>query len=160
MAVPTSPTFDLTPPRRPGIGDVGGGQKTDDLTYGAIDPITMPSAEEDNQKQFLLVAYGKVVANAKVTVHFSGGTPSVAQASGCGSAVVPGLFTVTDNGTGDTSVTWPAGSFPAAIADHEAHVTGATVGQIACETISNGARIRTTGTTGTAADLAFVVEIN
>lgn len=159
MATPLDLTFDLVPPRRPGISDVGGAQKEDDLNYPP-DPVRMLTGADENQGEKLTVAYGKVVANAKVTVHFSGSTPSVAQASGCGSAVVPSLFTVTDNGAGDTTISWPAGTFPAAIADHTARLTGATVGMIACETVSNGARVRTKDGTNTAADLAFVLEVN
>ena len=53
-------TFDESPPRRPGLDDVGGGQKVND--GGTPDPIRDPTAEDANQTAKQLVAIGKVNA--------------------------------------------------------------------------------------------------
>lgn len=157
MSSPTTCVFDLVPPNRPGINDVGGGQKVNDGTIS--DPAGMPDATEDNQKSNLIVRYGMVVPVEKITVHFAAGVPSINKASGVITLVVIATFTVTDNGVGDTSITWPANTFPPAIADPDAKLTGATVGMIACESIANGVRIRTKDGTNVAADLPFNVDI-
>ena len=158
MPTPATLTFDIAPPRRPGISDVGGAQKEDDI-FEPPDPVEMPTAADDNQHQRLLVAYGAVVPVAVVTVHVSGVTPSVFKVSSASTLVVPATFTVTINGTGDTSVTAPANTFPPPVADGVASVVGATVGQAAVEQITNGWRVRRTNATGAVSDLPFVLFI-
>lgn len=145
-------------PRRPGLDDMGGATILNDLEF-LPDEQTMISGQGDNIKQRLSVSYGKVVPVCVVTVHFSGGTPSVASFSAAGDNITTPTFTVTDNGTGDTTLAWPANTFPANVADHEAAVTGATIGQASAQTLTNSVRVRTAGATGTAADLPFNVRI-
>jgi hypothetical protein len=157
MPTPTQCTFDITPPRRPGITDVGGGAKVND---GEIsDPAGMPTAEDDNQHQNLIVRYGTVVPVCIITVHYAAGVPSINKVAAVSTAVVSGIFTVVDNGVGDCSITWPANTFPAAMADAVARIASATIGMISCENISNGVRVRIKDSAAAAADLNFVVDV-
>jgi hypothetical protein len=142
-------------PRRPGLGDMGGATKLDDLEYPP-DPTTMPTADEDNQKQRQIVAVGKVVPAAILSVHFTAGAPSVT----CpGDNIVVGTFTVTDTATGDTLIAWPANTFPPSVADHEATATGATGGFATAQTLTNSARVRTFAAGGAAADINFNLKV-
>ncbi len=156
MATPTTLVYDLAPPRRPGIGDVGGGAKLDDQEYPP-DAVTMLTAADENQAENLLVAYGKVTPAAVFSLRFSAGAPILDIFSCASSLPTLGSFTVVDNGTGDTSVTWPANTFPSPVAPPFGGLTGATVGMMAVEAITNGVRVRTLGSGGAAADLACTV---
>src|SRR6266571_4444042 len=73
MTTPAQCVFDLSPPRRPAITDVGGGAKENDPDPSkAPDPITMPTAEDENQAENLLVRYGSVVPHTVLTLHLDG----------------------------------------------------------------------------------------
>lgn len=148
MSTPDTCVYDLTPPRRPGLDDVGGGAKEDDQEWPP-NPLTDLTGDDLNQYSNLHVRHGAVVPLAVLSIHFSGGTPSISKvssviASVTASAGVP--FTLTDNSDSDTTISWPADTFPTAVADHDARVTGATVGTIAAETLTNSVRVRTSGT--------------
>lgn len=159
MAIPTTCTWEIVgAPRRPSLDDVGGGVFVDDQTY-APDPTTMPSAAMENQNERQVAALAKVVDACVISISFSGGTPSISQFSACSALVITGTFTVTDMGTGDTKVEWPANTFPTAVAKPKGGITGATIGQIAVEAITNGIRIRTANAAGAAADLACTVDL-
>jgi len=162
MPVPIYNTFNGDPgnsvaPRRPSLNDMGGATKVN--AVNPPDPVRMPTAPEDNQKQMQAVSVGKVVPVCVVSVHFSGGTPSAAQFTAAGDNITIPTFTVTDNGVGDTTISWPANTFPPPVVDHDAAVTGATGGFAAAQTLTNSVRVRTFGTGGSAADLSFNVRI-
>lgn len=159
MTIPSQSTWEIVgAPRRPSLDDVGGGAFVDDQTFPP-DPGTMPSALMENQNEFQVAALAKVVAACVFSISFSGGTPSISQFSACSGLVITGTFTVVDNGTGDTSVTWPANTFPTPVAKPKGGITGATIGQIAVEQIANGVRIRTANAAGAATDLACTVDL-
>jgi uncharacterized phage protein gp47/JayE len=158
MASTDTLTWDESPPRRPGLDDVGGGQKVNGIP--APDPVRMLTAEDVNQFSAQIAGMGRVVAACKISVRFSAGAPVLYKFSAPGSDVVSGTFTLTDNGTGDTSIEWPANTFPTLVVEGEATVNGATPAMIAVETISNGVRVRTEDDTGTAVDVAFTVTVN
>lgn len=155
MSTPAQCVFDINPPRRPGIDDVGGAAKIDDAE-SPPDPVEMPTAADDNQHQNLLVRYGMVIPVAIITVHYTAGAPAVFKVTSPRVAVVPGTFTVGDNGTGDCSLTWAANTFPAPLADPIANATGATIGKGSAEAIANGIRVRMANAAGAAADINFV----
>jgi len=149
-------TFDESPPRRPGLDDVGGGQKVND--GGTPDPVRDPTAEDANQTALQLVALGKVMPVALLSVANSG-APALDRQSCAPTAPSLLTFTVTDNGVGDTSITWPAGTFPAPVAKPRAYVTGATPALIAAEAITNGVRVRTRDAAGAPVDVPFDVDV-
>lgn len=158
MTTPATCTFDIVPPRRPGIDDVGGAQKQDDILFPP-DPVEMPTAADDNQHQRLLVAMGEMVAVAMITVRYAAGVPSINKVASPIAAVIAGTFTVVDNGVGDCSLTWAANTFPAAVADPFVNATGATIGKGSAEIIANGVRVRMANAAGAAADINFVVQV-
>jgi hypothetical protein len=115
----------------------------------------MPTAADENQQENLIVKAHSVLHVLGGSVHFSGSTPSLSQITSMAAVATIGGMTVTDNGTGDTSVTWPSTWFPTEVMDPEASLTGATAGMISCEQIANGVRVRTKNAAGTATDLPF-----
>jgi hypothetical protein len=151
MSTPTQCVFDLTPPRRPGLDDVGGGAKINDPRPGfQPDPLTMPTAEDENQAENLLVRFGSVVPHTVITLHLDGSNNFVInKVTSCKAGVSTtsgNPFTVTQNGgagSGDATISWAANTFPPAVADHYAVLTGATSGVALAETLTNSVRVRT-----------------
>lgn len=150
-------TFDETPPRRPSLDDLGGGAKENDDV--APDPVRDPTAEDFNQMSKLLAALGRLMPVALLSVDISSGDHFLERVSCATTAHTTGTFTLTDNGAGDISITWPVGSFPPAVARPRAHVVGATPALIAAEAISSGVRVRTEDAAGNPVDVPFEVEI-
>jgi hypothetical protein len=143
-------------PRRPGIEDVGGGQKQNDQAF-LPDP-DMPDADDDNQHQKLLVGLSKVANMAAIYVKFSGGVPSIFGIRAVGSELQASDFTVTDVATGKVKLACPSSkivppwygrAFPQATGDHKAvaYVSGSG------EELTVEIR-----TSGTLADVDTVVE--
>jgi hypothetical protein len=159
MATPDTCVFDLEVPRRPGLDDTGGGQKEDDQAQPP-NPLTMLTANDMNQWAELLVRYGSVVPLVILSIHYAAGTPAITSlASVFSSALTPDDFDLTDNGTGDVSVTWDAGIFPARTVEPEAIIGGATAGFATCTSETHGVNVLTSGTGGSAADLNFNLHI-
>lgn len=163
MTIPTTLTWDLASgdggPQRPSLEAMGEASLVDDADYPPVAP-EMPTSAMLNQWQKQLAAMGKVVAALKVSVRFSAGTPSVYKFSAPTGNLVLGDLTVTDNGTGDTTIAWPANKLPVAVAEHEVSINGATAGEAAIETVSAvSVRVRTKAASA-AADLAFTFTIN
>lgn len=158
MSIPTTLTYDLPTPRRPSIADVGGAAFQDDQK-NPPNQATMPSAAMENINEMLEQAAHKVLPVCVLSIRFSTGTPVLDSFSTLSTLPITGTFTFVDNGTGDTSITWPANTFPTAINKPKGGITGATIGQIAVEAITNGVRIRTAGSGGAAADLPCTVDI-
>jgi hypothetical protein len=152
----TTLTFDETPPRRPGIGDVGGGAKEDDVEFPP-DPVTMPTAADANQMALQIVGLWAVSAAAIVHVTFSGSTPSIAGVFSPRTGLVAADFALTDNGLGDTSVVHAGGKLPPATFPAFAlQVDDVEIDRVRAVPVTNGARVKTKlGATGT--DCNFVV---
>jgi hypothetical protein len=159
LSTPDTCVFDLPVPRRPGLDDVGGGAKTNDPDLPLPNPVTMPTAEDENQAENLLVKYGAVIPVAIVTLHYTAGTPAVFKVASPIATVVPGIFTLTDTGVGNCLVAWPANTFPTAVADPVANATGATPGYGTVESLTNSARVRMTNAAGSLADINSVLFI-
>lgn len=111
MTVSSTLTWDESPPRRPALTDITGGTKANDPGF-VPNPVTMPTAEEDNQKSKQIAGIARVVPMARVHVTFSAGTPSIANVLAPGTNVVSGSFTVVDNGVGDTTIHWASTVLP------------------------------------------------
>jgi hypothetical protein len=156
MSVPDLLTYDIVPPRRPSLDDLGGVGFLDDQVYPP-DAITMPHAKEMNQAHRQELAAHSVIPVLVLDIQFSAGTPSLAAFKCCSTIPVTGTFTFVDNGTGDTSITWPANTFPTPAYRPHGGITGATIGQISVEAIANGVRVRTANSAGAATDLHCVV---
>jgi hypothetical protein len=152
----TTLTFDETPPRRPGIGDVGGGAKEDDVEFPP-NPVTMATADEYNQIGGQVVGLWAVCAAAVVHVTISGGTPSITSVWSPRTGLVAGDFSLTDHGAGDTSVLHAGGKLPPATFPAFAlQVDDVEIDRVRAVPVTNGARVKTKlGATGT--DCNFVV---
>lgn len=150
-------TYDQTPPHRPSVSELGGGAKVNGLP--PPDPVRMLTAEDCNQTAQQIPSLARVTPVAILQVEQSAGTYSKIAATAQPSTVTTSTFTLTKNGTGDVSVTWPAGTFPSAIAKPKAHVTGNAPLLVATEAISNGARVRMQNAAGSATDSHFDLEV-
>ena len=149
------------PPRRPSVDDLGGDETVDDLEFPP-DPREHPTAAGHNQTVKVVAAIGRTAASAKIEVRFNTGTPFVNRCTGLGSAIATSTFSPADNSTGDTTITWPAGTFP----DFEISPNGLTLyssstqvvaGHV--EEVTNGIRVRTF-VNGAAADVAWSICLN
>jgi hypothetical protein len=148
-------------PRRPSTDDMGGDNKVDD-EEAPPDDVEHFTADGWNQKAKQIPAIAKTVASCKLEVRFATGAPYVARASAPGSNVALATFTPTDNGVGDTTIVWPADTFP----PHVCSPTGLTLlssstsvvaGHV--EEVANGVRVRTF-VGGSAADVPWTLAIN
>jgi len=143
-------------PHRPSIEDVGS-DTYQDFPAAPVDERYEISARNVNQICGVVPQLSKMGDQFRATVRFSAGVPSVHSQAQCRTA--PVTITVTDNGTGDTSLTWPANSFAPSIVDPRVTVNGDTPGYGTGEAITNGVRIRTFDTAGAAANLPFTVAV-
>lgn len=148
-------------PRRPSVVDAGGDQKRDDVEFPP-DPLEHPTAPGWNQKAKQITAIARVTPACKLAVGFDAGDPFISHAPAPSQNVARSTFSVTDNGDGDTTIEWPAGTFPA----HSCPPTGLTFYSTSTsvvaghlEQVTNGIRVRTF-IGGVSADVAFAVEIN
>src|SRR4051812_25897275 len=112
MPTPSTLTWDLDVPRRASVGDLGGGAKVQAAGTKAPDPVRHLTANDVNQWAKQLAALNSTTAVAKVSVRFWAGAPFVYKVAAPGTGIDAGDSTVTDNGAGDTSITWPANTFP------------------------------------------------
>jgi hypothetical protein len=119
---PNASTFDLAPPRRPGVTDFNNASKEDDPDFPP-NPVTMPTAGEYNTLCKLMVAMGKVMPVAIVDIKFTTGTPSVDRFVAASSSASLSSFTVVDSGAGVTDVHWDDELLPPPAADPEATIT-------------------------------------
>lgn len=160
MAAAEDLVFALASPRRPTADDVDATLEDD----GVYPPATgMPYADQLNQGLKLARACGLMIYVAKIEVHFAAGTPSVYGVNAANDSIVPGTFTVTDNGSGDTTITWPADTFPIATLSPTASVVDTSHGswlQPTCSTVTNGVRVKTRNSATTLADVNFIVKLD
>ena len=155
-------TFDLTPPRRPSLDDLGGAAKQDDADYPP-NPVTMMTAVNWNFFARFFEGIGKVVPFCTIHVAFSAGAPYIVSLQSMRSSLVSGNLVLTDNGAGDTTISWAgiATSFPPANRPPRADIVGDGSFLVpTCDTTTaNTVRVRTRNSAGTLVDQAFVVEI-
>lgn len=143
-------------PYRPGIDDVGGGQKLDD-SNDPPDPETMATAADFNEMGMLLVALGKVTPAALLVVANSG-TPAITSLRATGSLLALSDFTVIDHGTGDTEITCPATKIvPPLIGLGFSQKIGDFRVSARVNATNDGVRVETRNSAGTLADVDFCV---
>src|SRR5262245_28490702 len=100
-------------PHRPSLDQLGGGAYENEPNL-VPDLDTMPSAEMENVNQKTLAGLARTGVVAWFSIRFTAGAPSVDVLSCCDDTLDASDFTITDNGAGDTSITWPADTFPVA----------------------------------------------
>ncbi len=106
----------------------------------------------------LLVAYGKMVPLARVSVTFTGGTPSIAHVASVRGDLLNSDITVADNAVGDTMVLWTAGKLPSqsgqpTVTLNAGDMTARTADAV---NVTNGVRVRTSAG-GAGEDVPFTV---
>jgi len=102
-------TFDDDPPQRAGLTELGGGAKENSVEFPP-DPVKHPTAQDFNQASRQLEAINRVMPLAILWIRIVAGMPSIYQLQAAGSTVVPGSFTVTDVGDGETLISWKTGT--------------------------------------------------
>lgn len=162
MTIPTVATWDLTSgdggPTRPSVDQMGEAALENDARNPPIAP-KMPTAPMLNQWQMQIAALGKVCPALVISVRFSAGTPSVYKFTAPTGNLVTDDFTVTDNGTGDTTIAWPANTLPASVAEPMVSINGGTAGEATVDLASaTSVRVKTKASSS-AADLAFTVTV-
>lgn len=156
-------SFDLTPPRRPSLADLGGAAKQDDARFPP-DPVTMATAQNWNFFARFFEGLGKFVPFVAIEVRFAAGAPYIANVQSMRSSLVIGSFpTPTDNGAGDTTIDFSsiANQFPPANLPPDAVLIGdGDMRYPTCDTTTaNTVRVRTRNGSGTLTDFPFVVRI-
>ena len=152
-------TADDGGPRRGSLQDFGGATLEDEDPQP--DKATMLYADLGNGLQRAVAAHEKAVFTLGITVTFSGSDPVVSHVTGGPEAATISAITPTDNGLGDTTLTWPAGTFPASILGPMPALNDGTVGGgITAALVANGVRVKTWTGASTAADRPFTVVIH
>lgn len=153
----TTITYKQSPPRRPTIDDVGGGEYEDDADFPP-DPGD-PDADSANQLGLLAVASHGTLEHTKLYVTVPGGTPTGSAIKSLRDDLLVGDFTLTDNGAGDTSIAHTGGKLPADSFPAEAYPVGdAGDCTITVASITNGWRVKAR-VAGTLTDTPFVLKI-
>lgn len=160
-------TFDLTPPRRPSLDDLGGAAKQDDAEVPP-DPTTMPTAQNWNAFARSLEAWGKVVPFLVVQIDMLSGTPTLVDAQS-----VRSTFTLTylqgivgllvDNGAGDTTFDYTSlvGQWVPPTRPPQVDLIGATGARYpgVSQPTATSVRIVTQSGTGVAVDFSFTLTL-
>ncbi len=162
MTIPTVCTFDLespSVPRRAGLTDLleGGTSKSNDAEYPP-DEETMPTADEYNQHAFQLAALNRISPLLAINVYYVNGTPTVRRFSSVTANLAIEDFQVTDTGTGDATITWPANVLPEPILPPVASIVGTTPLVIcASQPTVRSVRVVTKSDAGSATDAEYIV---
>lgn len=149
---------DLEEPRRGSLQDFGGATVEDEDPLP--DKATMLYADLCNGLQRAVAAHEKAVMTLGISVTFSGGAPVVSQVTGGPAAAIIDTITADDNGTGDTTLSWPAGTFaahllpPTVTINEDADALAPRAFYVA-----NGVRVKTKDDGAVATDMAFTVII-
>lgn len=158
MSAPDVLVFDLETPRRPTLDDV-------DPTIEDEAPFPHagePYANQLNQWARLCAAYGRVLPVAIIEVDFTGGgVPFIETLTSCSEVLTASdLPAPADNGTGDTTITWPADAFPIPICSADAHMVADAewLAPIALP-VANGVRVKTRAASGALTDGRFKLHL-
>lgn len=160
-------TFDLTPPRRPSLADLGGAAKRDDAKFPP-DPTSMPTAQNWNFFARELEAIGKFLPFLVVTVDMLSGTPTLVYVASARSSIdltflqaIAGLLV--DNGPGDTTFDYTtiASIFPPPTRPPQVDLIGATGARYpgVSQPTTTSVRIVTQDGGGGAVDYSFTLTI-
>ncbi len=136
-------TYDDVPPRRPSLDDLGGADYEND-PLAPPDHRTMPNAEATNEGARSLAGLNRVSPVAVLHVTFPAGAPAIQSVRGARTSIAPSDFTVTDNGVGDTSITWSANLLPASTMPPIATLAeDVEIDRLRAYLVTGGARVKT-----------------
>jgi hypothetical protein len=148
-------------PHLPSTENLGGTAKENDPDEPP-DPVTMPDAHDHNAMAWVMAALARVAPAIIVSVDFSSGAPFVYGLTSVNVDVDSGDLSLTDNGTGDTTVEYAADTFPivTGVRPHGLTLNDSTaVERTSAVPVSNGVRVRTLDGAGSGVDCAFTVTI-
>lgn len=103
--------------RRPSLADLGGADLEDDTSYPPATDGSELYALMCNQWTKQIAALGRVCPACVMTIAFSAGAPYIDKLASASANLVIGDFTLTDNGSGDTTIAWAANKLPAMSTD-------------------------------------------
>lgn len=154
-------THSQTPPRRPTVDDLGGGQKVNGLAKP--DPARHFCAEDANQSAKQIAALGRVAPLAVLKVDYSGSYVKAGLSCQADEGVSLSAFTVYRVSAGVVEITWNPARFPTPVRRPTVQVIGTTPLLHAIELYTDsgdsGARLRFLTHTGVATDTAFDFEL-
>lgn len=163
----TTATFDLSPPRRPSLDDLGGGHKEEEVGFPA-DPVTDLTAEDVNQTAMVLTRLAHIAPAALVYVR-SSSSATTARAIGLSSApnaatpnVLDSAFTVQRTGVGKVTLRYDTGVIPTNGFPPSATIAFQSSEQmrmVQCAMTSDGIAVQTFDPAGAFQDADFVVTI-
>lgn len=156
MSVSPTVTYKQVPPKRPGEADIINGTKENATSTV---PPHMPAAEEYMQMARQIAAMARTARLLRLTVDYTAGVPYLVELVCMRDDLVLGDFTVTDNGVGDVSITWPVDKLPASSTRPLPGINQATPGMISAVAITNGVHVRTQSNLAVDADIPFTVEV-
>lgn len=99
------------PPRRPTVDDLGGAQFEDDPVMPPVPPHEK-GARAENQQERVLAGVCQTAFALCVSVEFAAGDPVLVGYATVGNRLQTEDITLTDDGDGNTIVSWPAGMLP------------------------------------------------
>ena len=142
-------------PRVPDVEDLGGV----DIVNGTPPPTKGADrdADMDNVQTQTLAGLCRMTPTCRVSVEYSGNYAVVA-VDAMGTAVAAGAFSFTPNGTGDVTMEWTAGTLPPQARKPRVYIPDAVGHGYAIAGVDE-VRVYTRNESGTATNLAFIVEI-
>jgi len=163
-------TWDATPPRRPGLGDVNGAAMRF-RGEGPFDPRRVPMGNDQNGRALMLLGYAQVVRSGRQTLSFSvfhndGGHATIAGATPGSTAPTINLMrTPGGAGSGDLFLWWAANAFPPHTVRPRARINSNVPGCICADWYTDigsghsGIRVVTQAPGGAPTDMTFTVDI-
>lgn len=150
--------YDDNPPRLPSVEDLGGDAMIDDA--GSPPGAGEPSAAAWNNFVRLLAASGRMLPTASIVVTFDAGAPVIESVVAMRTTIAAADFTLTDNGTGDTTIEWAATVLPSQSRRPKSYVCHTTP-HVICASSPTGlsVQVETLTHAGVAADVPFTVDI-
>lgn len=106
MAAQNVLTFDLVPPRRPSLDDLGGAGKTNNGKWPPKPP-TQPTAEEHNQWAQFLAYLGRSTEVARLSVHWTGSVYTISFFQAAPTGALATSFTIVRVGAGHVTIVCP-----------------------------------------------------
>lgn len=143
--------------RRPTIADLGGADFVDDDDYPPPRDGSEPYATEYNQSKKQVRAVASVSPSAILTIDFAAGVPFIDKLMAPSSVLTAGDFTITDDGTGLTTIEWVSGTLPEIVCDPL--VTANGDGAVNAEVMGPTEILVRTFASGVAADVRFTIAI-
>lgn len=146
--------------RKPTLDDVGGAALEEDEDFPVPEDPRYVSAAALNQMMKQVAAIARASRTVTLTIDYSAGVPFVVAIEAASATLTADDFTLTDNGTGDVTIVWPAGRIPPRPCGPAGSPNaGATGGMFDAVTLSaTSIRVRV-GSGGAAADVRFTVSI-